>query len=229
MAGQHILIIEDEKDIVELIRFNLAREGYRVDYSLSGERGLEMARTQLPDMILLDLMLPELSGLDVCKALKANSRTKSIPVIMLTAKSEESDIVTGLEVGADDYITKPFSPSVLIARVRAVFRRRTSTAPDESQFIKAGDVTIDLGRHEVKVGDTVVDLTPTEFQILCSLARRPGWVFSRLQIVDEVRGNESIITDRAVDVQIVGLRKKLGDYGKYIETVRGVGYKFRES
>lgn len=229
MAGQLILVIEDERDIVELLKFNLDREGYRVESAQSGEDGLERARRLLPDLVLLDLMLPHTDGLEVCRALKAGESTASIPVVMLTAKGEETDVVTGLEVGADDYIAKPFSPKVLIARIRAVLRRRAGEEPPSGNIIRAAEVTIDQGRHEVTIAGRRVDLTPTEFALLSCLARRPGWVYSRSQLVDEVRGEETIVTDRAVDVQVAGLRKKLGEYGHYIETVRGVGYKFRES
>ncbi len=228
MSSVQILVVEDESDIVELLKFNLEREGYRVESALTGELGLTMARKLLPDLILLDIMLPERGGMDVCRELKADKYTRAIPVIMMTARSEEADIVSGLEVGADDYITKPFSPRVLVARVRAALRRQEVNAEEGDAFIKAGDITIDAGRHEVKAAGIRIDLTPTEFQLLTVLARRPGWVFSRNQLMDEVRGGEVITTDRAVDVQVVGLRKKLGDYGTYIETVRGVGYKYRE-
>ncbi len=228
MAPAQILVVEDESDIVELLRFNLEREGYRVESASTGELGLTMARKLLPDLILLDIMLPERGGMDVCRELKVDKQTRPIPVIMMTARSEEADIVSGLEVGADDYITKPFSPRVLVARVRAALRRQKASVEEGDAFIKAGEITIDAGRHEVKVAGDCVNLTPTEFQLLTVLARRPGWVFSRNQLMDEVRGDEVIITDRAIDVQVVGLRKKLGEFGTYIETVRGVGYKFRE-
>jgi two-component system, OmpR family, alkaline phosphatase synthesis response regulator PhoP len=228
MAKEHILIIEDEGDILELIRFNLAREGYKVTTAISGEMGLRLARTDTPALILLDLMLPEIDGLEVCRTLKGEAKTQHIPVIMLTAKAEESDIVTGLEVGAEDYIVKPFSPKVLIARVRAVLRRRGKVSSDEKAPLKLHDLTIHPGRHEVLVDGSPAQLTLTEFQILHLLARRPGWVFSRDQILNEIRGDEAYVTDRSIDVQIVGLRKKLGNSGGLIETVRGVGYKMKE-
>jgi len=226
MTGR-ILIIEDEHDIVQLLEYNLHREGFEVTAVHSGEDGLQAASSYPPDLILLDLMLPGLDGLDVCKKLKADNTTAPIPVIMLTAKAEEADVVTGLEVGADDYIVKPFSPRVLIARVRAVLRRRVSDDKRPS-VIQAAGLRIDEDRHEVSADNRKIELTLTEFQILYCLARRPGWVFSRSQIIDEIRGGETIITDRAIDVQIVALRKKLGDRGEIIETVRGVGYRFRE-
>lgn len=228
MAKDSILVIEDEADILELISYNLGKEGYRVTGVASGEAGLKSARASLPGLIVLDLMLPGLDGLEVCKLLKADSKTQHIPIIMLTAKGEESDVITGLEVGADDYLTKPFSPKILIARVRAQLRRKARAADKTTATIKAHEIVIHPGRHEVLVAGKAVDLTFTEFQILQLLARHPGWVFSRYQIVNEIRGDETIVTDRSVDVQIVGLRKKLGEAGQYIETVRGVGYKFRE-
>jgi two-component system phosphate regulon response regulator PhoB len=180
-------------------------------------------------MIVLDLMLPGIDGLEVAKQLKNRAATKSVPIIMLTAKGEEADIVTGLEIGADDYVTKPFSPRVLIARVRTVLRRKTLEPEMEGKIITVHNLQIHPGRRSVSIDDDPIDLTYTEFQVLYVLARRPGWVFTRSQIVDAVRGSDYPVTDRSVDVQIVGLRKKLGDYGSYIETVRGVGYRFKET
>ena len=228
LTSKNILIIEDEKDIAELLRVSLSKEGYRVSTAVSGENGIELARSQNPDLILLDLMLPGADGLEVCRILKSEEKTVNIPIIMLTAKSEDIDIVTGLVVGADDYVTKPFSPKVLVARVRNVLRRLRSQTIEGSK-IEVSGISIDTGRHEVIAGKKKVELTPTEFGILVCLARRPGWVFSRMQIVDEVHGDETIITDRAIDVQIAGLRKKLGKQGELIDTVRGVGYRFKDS
>jgi two-component system phosphate regulon response regulator PhoB len=228
MAKESILIVEDEEDILELVKYNLAKEGYRVSGAASGEVGLKAARSSLPDLIVLDLMLPGIDGLEVCKILKNDSKTQHIPVIMLTAKSEDSDIITGLEIGADDYLAKPFTPKVLIARVRTVLRRKAKANVKETATVRVHDIVVDPGRHEVTVAGKAVELTLTEFLILHLLVRHPGWVFSRYQIVNEIRGEETIVTDRAVDVQIVGLRRKLGDAGKYVETVRGVGYKLSE-
>ena len=228
MTKERILVVEDEEDILELVRFNLSREGYSVMGAASGEEAWKLASSEFPDLIVLDLMLPGMDGLEVTKMIKNDPRTRDIPIIMLTAKGEESDIVTGLEVGADDYITKPFSPRILVARVRSVLRRKIKEPADESSVLKIHDLVIHPGRHEVLVEGEPVDLTFTEFGILSYLTRRPGWVFTRSQIVDAVRGDDYFVTDRAVDVQIVGLRKKLGLAGKYIETVRGVGYRFRE-
>ncbi len=228
MAKEMILVVEDEEDILELIKFNLGKEGYRVAGAATGEAALKAARNNLPDLIILDLMLPGIDGLDVCKILKNDSKTQRIPIIMLTAKSEESDVITGLEVGADDYITKPFSPKVLIARVRAALRRKGGKDVKDGATLRVHDIVIDPGRHQVTLAGRPVELTLTEFEILHLLARHPGWVFSRYQIVNEIHGEETIVTDRAVDVQIVGLRRKLGIQGAVIETVRGVGYKLKE-
>ncbi len=228
MAKENILVVEDEEAIQELVRYNLSREGFSVQEAASGEEALERVHKQAPALILLDLMLPELDGLEVCKRLKSDERTQHIPIIMLTAKSEDADVVTGLELGADDYITKPFSPRVLVARVRALLRRNKREESDKEETIQIQNLLIHPGRHEVLVDGEVIPLTHTEFQVLHLLARRPGWVFTRYQIVDAVHGDDYAVTERSVDVQIVSLRKKLGDAGKKIATVRGVGYKLEE-
>ncbi|MEW6534190.1 MAG: response regulator transcription factor [Candidatus Auribacterota bacterium] len=228
MPKEHILIVDDEEDIVELLEYNLNKEGYKITSVTSGEKVLSLAKTHLPDLVVLDIMLPHLDGLEICKLLKKDSKTQHIPIIMLSAKGEEADIVTGLELGADDYVTKPFSPRVLIARVRTVLRRAKMAPTDDNSILNIHELVIHPGRHEVLINGESQDLTFTEFKILHFLARRPGWVFTRNQIVDAVRGEDYPVTDRSVDVQIVGLRKKLGDYGNYIETVRGVGYRFKE-
>ena len=223
-----ILVIEDDRDIVELIEYNLGKEGYQVVTAETGEDGLDAAKSEKPDMALLDLMLPGIDGLEVCRLLKTNPATANIQIIIVSAKGEEADIVIGLELGADDYITKPFSPKIMIARIRACLRRKTQQPVDQSSVIKIQGIVIHPGRHEVLIDNKVVPLTLTEFRLLHFLASRPGWVFTRYQIVDAIRGDDYIVTDRTVDVQIVGLRKKLGKYSEYIETVRGVGYSFRE-
>ncbi len=229
MAKERILVVDDEEDILELVRFHLTREGYQLALASSGEEALKKAGRETFDLVVLDLMLPGLDGLEVAKALKSDAKTKTLPIIMLTAKGEDADIVTGLEIGADDYITKPFSPLVLTARVKAVLRRRSRAAVENTKTLTVHELEIDPGRRSVTAGGAALDLTFTEFQLLCVLARRPGWVFTRSQIVDAVRGSDYPVTDRSVDVQVVGLRKKLGSYGSYIETVRGVGYRFRET
>ena len=228
MSKERILIVEDEEDILELVRYNLSREGYQVFCTTSGEEALKTTKSESLDLIILDLLLPGIDGLEVAKILKNDSKTRDIPIIMLTAKGEEADIVTGLELGADDYITKPFSPRILIARIRAVLRRKSIKPPDEMSVIQIHELIIHPGRRDVLINGEPVELTYTEFQVLHYLAKRPGWVFTRYQIVEAVRGDDYPVTDRSVDVQIVGLRKKLGAFGKYIETVRGVGYRFRE-
>jgi two-component system, OmpR family, alkaline phosphatase synthesis response regulator PhoP len=228
MAHEKILVVEDESDIRELVAYNLVKQGYRVIPSETGEDGLRLVRSETPDLIVLDLMLPGVDGLEVCRTLKRDPDTASIPLVMLTAKGEEADIVTGLELGADDYLTKPFSPRVLIARIRAVLRRKSDEPLDEQEELRIHDLTIHPGRHEVLVNGTAVPLTATEFRVLYVLAQRPGWVFTRYQIANSVHGGDYIVTDRSVDVQIVGLRKKLGEAAEYIETIRGVGYRFKE-
>ena len=233
MVKQSVLVVEDEEDIRELVSYNLLKEGYQVAGVSSGEDALKAIEAKTPDLILLDIMLPGLDGLKVCRSLKSNPMFDAIPIIMLTAKGEEPDIVAGLNMGADDYITKPFSPKVLLARMQAVLRRAEAAHDafeddDECETVERRDLVIHLGRHEVSVCGQSVDLTATEFKLLHFLSQRPGWVFTRQQILDGVHGDNYAITDRAVDVQIVGLRRKLGTAGAYIETVRGVGYRFKE-
>ena len=227
MPKEKILVVEDEEDILELVRYNLAKEGYRVACVTSGEQGLREAKEGAPDLILLDLMLPGLDGLDVCRRLKSDPVTSVIPIIMLTAKGEDADIVTGLELGAEDYVTKPFSPRVLLARLKACLRRKRQEEADETGILRVGAFTINPSRHEVWVEDKPAALTATEFRILHFLARRSGWVFSRDQIIRAVKGDDYPVTERSVDVQIAGLRKKLGSSGNSVETVRGVGYSLR--
>ncbi len=227
MASETILIIEDEADIRELIRYNLEREGYKIAESASSEEAAGYLKKTLPDLILLDLMLPGTDGFAFCRALKAEERTAKVPVIMVTARDEDADIVAGLEVGADDYMTKPFSARILSARVRAVLRRRASEPGDEKNVLSRGSIEIDRTYHAVKIDGEPVTMTLSEFKTLDLLMKRPGVVFSRYQIVDAVHGEDYPVTDRSVDVQIVGLRRKLGKYCDLIETVRGVGYRMR--
>jgi DNA-binding response OmpR family regulator len=229
MATQRILVVDDEEDLLELVRYNLSKEGFAVRCVAGGEEAIAEAKSYLPDVILLDLMLPEIDGLVVCKTLKAHPLTQHIPIVMLTAKTEEADVVSGLELGADDYVTKPFSPRVLLARIRAVLRRKSQQSlDDDPSTIKVHEMVIHPGRHEVLLAGQAVELTFTEFRLLQFLARKPGWAFSRSQIVDAVKGEDYPVTERSVDVQVAGLRKKMGVLGSYIETVRGVGYRFKE-
>jgi two-component system alkaline phosphatase synthesis response regulator PhoP len=228
MAKERILAVEDEMDILDVIRYNLEKEGYPVVTATTGEEAIDKAREEQPDLILLDLMLPEMDGFDVCKIIKNDPLTASIPILMVTAKGEESDIVTGLELGAEDYITKPFHPRVLIARVRAALRRRKKIPMNGSSSIQIHTLLLNPGRYEVRVEGERLDLTATEFHILHFLMQHPGWVYTRSQIIDSVKGADYPVTDRSIDVQIVGLRKKLKSAGQYIETVRGIGYRFKE-
>lgn len=230
MNKRKILIIEDDCDIQELLRYNLFKMGYAPVLCESGEHGLEHARSEDPDFIVLNLMLPDLDGMQDCRSLRNPCATREIPIIMLTAKDEESDVVHGLKAGADDYVTKPFSLSVLLARTRSVLRRRSrfEAISNDAPDIAVHNLNIRPNRHQVMVDGQRLDLTVTEFRMLYFLAQRPGLVFTRGQIVNGVRGEDYPITDRSVDVQIVGLRKKLGSAGKYIETIKGVGYRFLE-
>ena len=231
MKKKHILIIEDDTDIQQLVSYNLIRTGFNVTCADSGEEGLEILDKESFACILLDLMLPGLSGLDVCKQLRQKQGAEEFgaPVIMLTAKGEEEDVIAGLESGADDYITKPFSPKVLIARIKAVLRRAEERKNEENEngqdMVAIHNLRIDQARHEARLGEELLQLTMTEFGILTFLAKKPGWVFTRQQIIDSVRGYDFLITPRAIDVQIFGLRKKMGEAGRMIETVRGIGYR----
>lgn len=228
MARARIVVVDDEPDILELVHYNLSKENYEVLCISSGEEGITTIQHTLPDLLILDLMLPGIDGLEVCKQLKQHPRTASVPIIILTAKGEEADVVTGLELGADDYLTKPFSPRVLMARVKAVLRRPHTDPPADDAVITQGPLSIHPGRHEVLVQGKPVALTPTEFRILHLLARRPGWVFTRNQIIEAAQGDDASVTARAVDVHIVALRRKLGACGEAIETIRGVGYRLQE-
>ncbi len=231
MAKKRILVVEDDRDINELIRYNLEREGFEVLSLFDGAQAVDIVETRKPDLVLLDLMLPECDGLQICRELKGEDSTKNIPIIMITAKGTESDVVVGLSMGADDYLAKPFSPQVLLARIKAIFRR-TSTAVEATQQQENrqwGDLVLDLPKHKVFFKKHAIVLTGIEFNILEFLSRAPGRVFSREQILDGVWKEGKYIVDRAVDVHIRGLRKKLGPAESYIETVRGVGYCFKET
>ena len=221
-----ILIIEDDKDIVEMLSFHLKKNNYTILYSYNGEDGLTKARENNPDLILLDLMLPGIHGLDVCRNIKSDQKTKNIPIIMLTAMGQEDDVVKGLETGGDDYITKPFSLDIISARIKAVLRRSNIKKDELTKSINIHGVIIRPRSREVIIDNKNINLTFTEFQILFLLASHPGWVFTRYQIIDKIRGDSYPVTDRSVDFQIVGLRKKIGKKGKHIMTIRGVGYKF---
>lgn len=227
VTRERILVIEDERDLQELIRFNLSRDGYRVTCASDGREAIQLIKTSRPQLIVLDLLLPEIDGFQICKYLKSEPDTRDIPVIMVTAKSEEADIVAGLEVGADDYLPKPFSPRVLVARIRALLRRKAAQEISGEEPISIHELHIHPGRFQLLADGETIQLSFTEFKILLTLARQPGWVFSRYQIVNAVRGDDVVVTDRSVDVHIANLRRKLGEFGRYIQTVRGVGYRFQ--
>lgn len=222
-----ILIVEDEEDLRDIIIYNLERNGYQTIGVETGEQGLEQANAHKPDLVILDLMLPGMSGLNVCREIRQGEGTKNISIIMVSAMGEEADIVSGLELGADDYLPKPFSPRILLARVRSVLRRAAQSEDDDSK-IKVDELTIDSKKFQLDIGGVAIDLTKSEFSILHFLASHRGWVFTRYQIVNAIRGEQYVVTERAVDVQIAGLRKKLGDYAGLVETVRGIGYRFKE-
>lgn len=229
MVDEKILLIEDDADISELVQYNLEREGYKVYASADGEIGLNQAVKIKPDLIILDLMLPGLDGLSVCRKLRANPDTAETPILMLTAKGEESDIVIGLEMGADDYVAKPFSPKELLARIRAVLRRpRLNQAGGPESRRVVGPITIDAERHEVYLREASLSLTLAEYRLLFALTSRPGRVFTREQLLEKITGGETYVIDRNVDVHIRAIRKKLGDDAEFIQTIRGVGYKCRE-
>jgi phosphate regulon transcriptional regulator PhoB len=229
LKTEKIVVIEDETDILEVIAYNLKREGYEVITSTSGEDGLEKIEKAHPQLVVLDLMLPEIDGIELCRKLKADPVTQSIPVIMVTAKGEESDVVLGLGVGADDYLTKPFSPRELTARVKAVLRRSKSrTETDRRERVVVEGVVIDPQRHEVKVDGESIALTATEFRLLHFLASHPGRVFTRDHLLARVIGEDAIVIDRNIDVHVRAIRKKLGGHRELVETIRGVGYRFKD-
>lgn len=221
-----VLVVDDEPDLLELVRYNLTKAGYEVACVESGEDALQHTREHRPDLIILDVLLPGLDGLAVCRALRRDAQTASIPIVMLTARSEDVDMIAGLELGADDYLPKPFSPRVLLARLKAVLRRQPGGNDAQETPLVYGDVSIEPGRYEVQIGPQRIALTATEFHILYFLARRPGWVFTRYQIVDAVRGEDAEVTERSVDVHVAAIRRKLGGHRVVLETLRGVGYRF---
>ena len=222
------LIVEDENEIADLVKFHLERDGMQVSVARNGRKAIEMVQGAGFDLIVLDLMLPDLDGLEICRRLKGQDRTKEIPVVMLTARGEESDIVAGLEMGADDYVTKPFSPRVLMARLRNALRKTGATEPTERIGLVNGRLLIDRERHVVTVDGQTIELTVTEFGILHFLALRPGFVRTRDQIISAVHGRNTVLSSRTVDVHVTAVRRKLGALGECVQTVRGVGYRFRD-
>ncbi len=227
LTGANILVVENEADVLELISFTLRKGGFNVQETMSGEDGLHLAYEEIPDLIVLDLMLPGMNGFDFCNTIKSASRTKDISLIIVSARGNDADIVAGLELGADDYIPKPFSPRVLLARIRAVLRSKNRSPLYDNEILQYDKIQMDIGKHQVYVGHAPVSLSCTEFGILKLFLRRPGRLFSRADIIQEVHGKDYNEKSRSVDIQIVVLRKKLGETGKYIKTVRGEGYKLQ--
>lgn len=232
MSETSILIVEDEPDIAELIRFHVEREGFKAQTVHSGRIALEVIQRSAPKLVVLDLMLPDVDGLEVCRRLKWETATRHIPILIVSAKGEEADIVTGIELGADDYVTKPFSPKELMARLKNILRRHQGEVAahanngNERKF--SGGLVIDADRHQVKVNSSKVDLTLTEFGILHYLSIRPGFVRTRDQIIAAVHGEDAVLSSRTIDVHVTSLRRKLGELGAMVETVRGVGYRLAE-
>lgn len=226
MGRSKITVIEDEPDIVEVMCYNLQREGFQVSSATRGDEGLELVRNQAPSLVVLDLMLPGMDGLSVCQQLKSDPMTRSIPIIIVSAKGEESDVVIGLGMGADDYIAKPFSPRELLARVKAVLRRGSLMEEQQTDRIVVRDLVVDPSRHEVRAAGELVKLTATEFKLLHQLASQPGRAYTREQLLNRVVGEGVVVVDRNIDVHIRSVRKKLGDLGEMIQTIRGVGYRF---
>jgi DNA-binding response OmpR family regulator len=227
---RRVLVVDDEKDLVDLITYNLHRNGYQTLAASDGNEALEIAQREVPDLILLDLMLPGIDGTEVARRLKGDPRTSSVPIIMLTAKSEETDVVVGLTIGADDYITKPFSVKILLARMKSVLRRGDQPAQlDEAGLLRAGPLVIDPAKHEVRVEGQTIKLTLTEFKLISALVGARGRVLTRDQLMDKGMGENVFVTDRAIDVHVTAIRKKLGEASWLIHTVRGVGYRLRET
>jgi two-component system phosphate regulon response regulator PhoB len=229
MAREKILLVEDERTLTEVLTYNLDREGYETFVAHDGKEGLRKAQTILPAVVILDLMLPGISGLDICKELKKSPKTANIPIIMLTAKSEESDQIVGFAVGADDYVTKPFSTKVLLQRVKALLRRKAAPESEPGDALVFGRLKIDKRSHKVTLGTQFLDLTPTEFRLLETLLRQKGRAFTRQDLMDSAIGDGAIVLERTIDVHVKSLRRKLGPMGDCIETVRGIGYRFRET
>jgi two-component system phosphate regulon response regulator PhoB len=227
MSKQTILIIEDERALVEVLTYNLRKEGFEVQSATDGQDGLRRAQTTLPDLIVLDLMLPVVEGLEVCRVLKSGARTRDIPLLMLTARSEEVDEIVGFQMGADDYVTKPFKIKPLIQRIKALLRRKKTLAT-EGDVVSAGGIEIDRAQHRATVAGEQLNLTPTEFRLLWALVRQPGRAFSRHELMEAAMGDDALVLERTIDVHVKSLRQKLGSRAEQVETVRGVGYRFRE-
>ena len=227
MAKTHVLVVEDDKALADILKYNLDQAGYEVSVARDGQDGLQQAEVKVPDMVLLDLMLPVLDGLDVCRRLRGSAVTRDMLIVMLTAKAEESDQLVGFSIGADDYVGKPFSVRVLMQRIKALLRRRNGN-PDDHEVVSGQGVLVDRRGHRASVGDRILDLTPSEFSLLDVMIRQPGRAFSRSELIDAALGDETIVLERTIDVHIRALRRKLDEKAVCIETVRGVGYRFRD-
>ena len=228
MAKAKILIIEDDRSLIGVLEYNLHNVGYEVFCATDGQQGLDQARLQMPQLIILDLMIPVVDGLEVCRRLRSIPETVKIPILMLTAKGEESDQLIGFSVGADDYVVKPFSVKILLERVKSLLRRQNQTQTIGSDLVTLGGVTIDRIKHRVSIAGESIDLTPSEFRLLDTLIRQPGRAFDRSELIDSALGGDTLVLERTIDVHIRSLRKKLGEDNKLIQTVRGIGYRFRE-
>lgn len=229
MAKTKVLVVEDDRSLAEVLQYNLEQNGYEVFCAYDGQDGLSQARLQLPELIVLDVMIPVLDGLEVCKMLRASSSTSDIPVIMLTAKSEETDQLVGFSVGADDYVVKPFSVKVLLQRIKTMLRRQERSKSAGSDIVERGGIVVDRVKHRVTVNDRTLDLTPSEFRLLDTLIRQPGRAFGRSELIDAALGADTLVLERTIDVHIRSLRKKLDSLADTIQTVRGIGYRFKES
>ena len=231
MSAERILIIEDDPEIQEMLKFAFVREGWQLTMVSTGEEGLKKLQSREADCVILDIMLPGMDGLKTLKRIRENKNLQNLPVILCTARGEEADIVAGLELGADDYVVKPYSPRVLAARIRAGLRRKEAASSQgetaQKKFFQHGKIILDIDRHTVLLEEKPLDLFPTEFALLVQFMSNPDIVFSRQRLITAIRGNDYPVTDRSIDVQIMGLRKKLGDSGDMIETIRGIGYRFR--
>jgi DNA-binding response OmpR family regulator len=225
---KRVLVVDDERDLVDMVAVNLQRAGYEVLTAYNGLDAVEVAKKEIPDLILLDLMLPGIDGNEITRRLKSDTRTDGVPIVMLSARGEETDIVVGLTLGADDYVTKPFSPKVLIARMAAVLRRKESSAASDGGILRAGPLEMHTAKHQAMIGNDTISLTFTEFKLLSALVQARGRVLTRDQLMNKAMGTDVFVTDRAIDVHITGIRKKLADHAWIIHTVRGVGYRVRE-
>jgi two-component system phosphate regulon response regulator PhoB len=228
MSKATILVVEDDRSLADVVAYNLRQAGYEVFVSHDGQDGLAQIRRRLPDAVVLDLMLPVVDGLDVCRSLRSDPATRHVPIIMLTAKSEESDELVGFSLGADDYVTKPFSVKVLLERIKALLRRRGGE-PSSDEVVSSHGVTIDRVRHRATASGHALPLTRSEFRLLDTLVRQPGRVFQRSELIDAALGEDTMVMERTIDVHIRALRRKLGHDAALIETVRGVGYRFRDT